>query len=144
MPLAPFTTLGIGGEAEWLITPMGHGDLLTALDLCRTHGVPWHVLGGGSNVLIDDAGVPGAVIMPRGVCFEYVTVSGEHIVAGGAARVPKVLQQAADWGLGGLEPLAGIPGRLAGAVVGNAGGRHGDIGSAVSAVVFAVVIVGPP
>ena len=135
VPLAPFTTLGIGGEAEWLITPMGHGDLLTALDTCRRHGVPWRVLGGGSNLLIDDLGVAGAVITPLGVCFEYLTVSGERIVAGGAATLPKVLQQAADWGLSGLESLAGIPGRLAGAVVGNAGGRHGDIGSEVSAVV---------
>lgn len=134
-PLAPFTTLGVGGEAEWLITPVAHGDLALALGLCRKHGVPWRVLGGGSNVLVDDAGVPGAVIMPRGICFEYVTVSGERIVAGGAAKLPKVVQQAADWGLSGLEPLAGIPGTLGGAVVGNAGGRHGDIGSAVTAVV---------
>jgi len=135
VPLAPLTTLGIGGEAEWLVTPTGHGDLTLALDICRRHGVPWRVLGGGSNVLVDDAGVAGAVIMPLGVCFEYLTVSGERMVAGGAAPLPKVLQQAADWGLSGLEPLAGIPGRLAGAVVGNAGGRYGDIGSVVSAVV---------
>lgn len=135
MPLAPVTTLGVGGEAEWLITPTGPADLVQALRLCREHGVPWRVLGGGTNLLVDDGGVSGVVLAPRGICFEYATVAGEQVVAGGALKLAQLLTRAAEWGLSGLEPLAGIPGTLGGAVVGNAGGRHGDIGSVVSAVV---------
>lgn len=135
MPLAPVTTLGVGGEAEWLITPTGPGDLVQALRLCREHGVPWRVLGGGTNLLVYDGGVSGVVLAPRGICFEYATVAGEQVVAGGALNLAQLLTRAAEWGLSGLEPLAGIPGTLGGAVVGNAGGRHGDIGSVVSAVV---------
>jgi UDP-N-acetylmuramate dehydrogenase len=129
------TTLGVGGQAEWLITPTNPSDLVQALRLCREHGVPWRVLGGGTNLLVDDGGVAGAVLAPRGVCFEYVTVAGQHVVAGAAVRLPQLLQQAGEWGLTGLEPLAGVPGTLGGAVVGNAGGRHGDTGSVTSAVV---------
>jgi UDP-N-acetylmuramate dehydrogenase len=129
------TTLGVGGEAEWLITPTGPADLVQALRLCREHGVPWRVLGGGTNLLVDDGGVSGVVLAPRGICFEYATVAGEQVVAGGALKLAQLLTRAAEWGLSGLEPLAGIPGTLGGAVVGNAGGRHGDIGSVVSAVV---------
>lgn len=135
VPLAPVTTLGVGGEAEWLITPTGPADLVQALRLCREHGVPWRVLGGGTNLLVDDGGVSGVVLAPRGICFEYATVAGEQVVAGGALKLAQLLTRAAEWGLSGLEPLAGIPGTLGGAVVGNAGGRHGDIGSVVSAVV---------
>jgi len=135
VPLAPVTTLGVGGEAEWLITPTGPGDLVQALRLCREHGVPWRVLGGGTNLLVYDGGVSGVVLAPRGICFEYATVAGEQVVAGGALNLAQLLTRAAEWGLSGLEPLAGIPGTLGGAVVGNAGGRHGDIGSVVSAVV---------
>lgn len=127
--------MGVGGEAEWLIVPVGGAELRLALELCHRHGVPWRVLGGGSNLLVDDAGVAGVVLMPRGVCFEYLTVSGRRVVAGGAVRLARLLGQTARWGLSGLEPLAGVPGRLAGAVVGNAGGRCGDIGSRVTAVV---------
>jgi UDP-N-acetylmuramate dehydrogenase len=129
------TTLGVGGDAEWLVTATDPKDVVQTLGLCREHGVPWRVLGGGSNLLIDDGGVAGVVLAPRGICFEYVTVAGERVVAGAAVRLHRLLTQAAEWGLSGLEPLAGVPGTLGGAVVGNAGGRHGDIGSAVSAVV---------
>jgi UDP-N-acetylmuramate dehydrogenase len=129
------TTLGVGGEAEWLITATSPKDVVQVLRLCREHEVRWRVLGGGSNLLVDDGGVGGVVLAPRGVCFEYVTVAGERVVAGAAVRLPRLLAQAAEWGLSGLEPLAGIPGTLGGAVVGNAGGRHGTIGSVVSAVV---------
>ncbi len=134
MPLAPHTTLGIGGEAEWLCTPVDHGDLALALRLCHRHGVPWRVLGGGSNLVVADEGVRGMVLMPRGVCFGYLTVSGVRVVAGAAVKLARLLRRATDWGLAGLEGLAGIPGRLGGAVVGNAGGRWGDIGPLVAGV----------
>jgi len=93
------------------------------------------VLGGGSNVLIDDAGVAGAVLMPRGAYSESVRVSGDRVVAGSALALSVLLSTCAEAGLSGLESLAGIPGTVGGAVVGNAGGRHGDIGSVVAAVV---------
>ena len=73
--------------------------------------------------------------MLGGPDFESVTVTGTRVMAGASAKLAKLLQQAANRGLAGVEGLAGIPGTVGGAVVGNAGGRWGEMGAAVSAVV---------
>ena len=66
VPLAPLTTFRVGGPAEWLIETRSSDEIETALALARASRVPVTMLGGGSNVLVADAGVRGLVIRPRG------------------------------------------------------------------------------
>jgi len=64
-PLAPLTTFGVGGAADWLVEPRSVDALQAVLRLAADHAVPVAVLGGGSNVLVSDAGVRGLVVRPR-------------------------------------------------------------------------------
>jgi UDP-N-acetylmuramate dehydrogenase len=128
--LAPLTTWRIGGEAELFVAPRTREELADVLaDLWRT-GQPWRMLGGGSNLLIGDRGVRGAVLSLRRL--QRIAVDGFRLTAEAGAPLHGVVRAAASAGLTGAEPLAGIPGTLGGAVFGNAGGRHGDVGSLVT------------
>ena len=66
VPLAPFTTFRVGGPAEWFLETRSSDEIVSAVTLARRAGLPVTMLGGGSNVLIADAGVRGLVIRPRG------------------------------------------------------------------------------
>jgi len=88
-------------------------------------GVPWRLIGGGSNLLVADRGVRGAVISLRRL--RRVERRGPRVVAEAGAQLHGLVRFAERQGLSGAEPLAGIPGHLGGAVFGNAGGRHGAI-----------------
>jgi len=128
--LAPLTTWRIGGEAELFVAPRTRGELsLVLADLWRT-GQPWRMIGGGSNLLVGDRGVRGAVLSLREL--RGVSRDGFELTAEAGAQLHRVVRFAASAGLTGTEPLAGIPGTIGGAVFGNAGGRHGDIGSLVT------------
>ena len=66
VPLAPLTTFRVGGPADWFFETRTSDEIVTALRLAHAAGVPVTLLGGGSNVLVSDAGVRGLVIRPRG------------------------------------------------------------------------------
>jgi len=132
-PLAPYTTWRIGGPAELLATPADRDDLLRAVRWAARSGVPWRVLGNGSNLLVHDAGVRGLVIRLRKVLDE-VRIDGRHLDAGAGALFPLVANQAAAAGLAGIEFGAGIPGTIGGAVVMNAGWHEHEIGNFVELV----------
>lgn len=127
VPLGPRTTWGIGGPAEVLLEPASVEQLHDALEQLRAIGMPWRILGGGSNLLVSDGGVRGAVLSLRRI--DSLRREGETIVADAGAHLHEVVRFAAEEGLSGAEKLAGIPGTVGGALFGNAGGRHGDIGS---------------
>lgn len=133
-PLADYTWYRLGGKADWLISPTTTEQLQTVLKQCHENSLPVHILGNGSNLLISDEGVRGAVIRPCGDGFNQYRFDGMKLTAGGAADLQRVLQDAVKRGLGGLEALAGIPGTIGGAVKMNAGGRFGDIGTCVHSV----------
>lgn len=128
-PLARFTTLKIGGEADRLCLPARQEELVCLLDRLRDRAEPWFVLGGGSNLLISTRGVKGTVIrltqMTEARLLEDCLVEA---LAG--ARLPHLARYAAARGLSGLEFAVGIPGTVGGAVVMNAGAH----GSSVSEV----------
>ena len=67
LPLAPLTTFRVGGPADWLVEPRGSAEIVTALQIAHAAGVPVTLLGGGSNVLVADAGIRGLVLRPRGL-----------------------------------------------------------------------------
>jgi UDP-N-acetylmuramate dehydrogenase len=134
VPLAPYTWLKIGGPAQLLIEPHNVDELQTVIRRCYEQQVPVRMLGGGSNLLIPDSGVSGAVIRIVGEAFSDVSIQGQRVRAGGGALLSHVISASVAAGLAGLETLVGIPGTVGGALHGNAGTRHGDIGQFLSAV----------
>jgi len=132
IPLAPFTSFDIGGPARYLAEAADTDQLREALRLARERGLPFSILGGGTNLLVSDSGFEGLVI--RLTCAALRRL-GDGIEAEAGADLTGLVHQAATWGLSGLESLAGIPGLVGGAVRGNAGAYGGCIGDACSFVV---------
>lgn len=127
-PLAGRTWLQIGGPAEYLASPRSVDELKDLVTRCREESTPIRVLGGGSNLLIRDAGVKGVVVDLSNECFSEVKANGQTLTVGGGANLASVISEAVRLGLGGLDALVGIPGSIGGALHGNSGGRGGDIG----------------
>jgi len=127
-PLAPYTWFQLGGPAEFFCEPRSTDELAAVVKRCRQENLPIRLLGGGSNVLVRDQGVPGMVVRLGESVFTGITASKNGVVAGGGARLGHVISSAVREGLAGLETLVGIPGTVGGALHGNAGGRGGDIG----------------
>jgi UDP-N-acetylmuramate dehydrogenase len=130
--LAPLTTFRVGGPADWLVETKSSEEIITALKIAHSHRVPTTVLGGGSNVLIGDAGVRGLVIRPRG--GSIVRVDPTHVRADAAVTINGLVRWTVGRGCSGIEAWAGTPGTVGGAIFGNAhfGGRL--IGSLVNEV----------
>lgn len=125
-PLSSHTTWKIGGPADVLIVPASDEELEAALRLCAAREVPWTVLGRGSNTLVSDKGVRGAVIKLGGG-FDEVRFDGETVTAGASYSFIKLSVMAGKEGLTGLEYAGGIPGSVGGAVYMNAGAHGSDI-----------------
>lgn len=132
-PLAPYTTWKIGGPAEVLATPADVDDLAGALRFAAEHGIPWRVLGNGSNLLVRDEGVRGLVLRIRRT-LDRLVVDRPSIEADAGASFPAVANTAAEEGLAGLEFAAGIPGTVGGAIVMNAGWHEHETGGLVTRV----------
>ena len=135
VPLGPHTWLGIGGPAQYFIEPDTPEQLAEVARRCRQNDVPLRVLGAGSNLLIDDAGVRGAVVRLRKGAFTEATFQSEGLLrAAAGADMGRLVLRSVREGLGGLECLTGIPGTVGGCLRMNAGGAFGDAGSAVETV----------
>jgi len=132
--LAPFTHLRIGGPAEWLVTPRSPQELSDVLLACSTNGVPLRVLGEGTNVLVRDEGIRGAVLRLSAPCFAEIKVEGRNVKAGGGATLSAVIVQASLHGLAGFETLVGIAATVGGALRCNAGDRTGEIADHVKRI----------
>lgn len=133
-PLARHTWLRLGGPAQYFLTPRTEEELLAIVQTCRQLTIPIHILGSGSNLLVRDEGIRGAVIRVIEPLLSEVRVEGTNVIAGGGTMLSHMITEAVRAGLGGVEHLVGIPGTIAGAVVGNSGGRAGDIGQLASSV----------
>lgn len=129
-PLARFTSSRIGGPAEMLLTAESADDLAEIVSRLWIMDLPFQMLGGGSNVLISDAGVSGMVVLNKARKVEFDTDSKPPTVrAESGSNFGAVARQAAQKGLSGLEWAGGIPGTVGGAVYGNAGAHGGDVAS---------------
>ncbi|MBB3808259.1 UDP-N-acetylmuramate dehydrogenase [Pseudochelatococcus contaminans] len=125
-PLAPLTWFRTGGPAQLLFTPADADDLALFLRHLPVE-VPVLVIGLGSNMLVRDGGVPGAVIR-LGKGFGGIAIEDGHRVrAGAAAADVKVARAAAEAGIDGLAFLRGIPGTVGGALRMNGGAYGGDV-----------------
>ena len=134
-PLAPLTTLELGGPARHLATVADEAGALEALRWAAARSLPVFVLGGGSNVVVSDAGFPGLVIRIalRGVAFES---AGDRVHARVAAGEPwdGVVAETVQRGLAGLECLSGIPGLSGATPIQNVGAYGQDVAETIVSV----------
>ena len=120
-PLAPLTTLRVGGSADRLAAPHSSDELLACLRLAHEAGVAWMVLGNGSDIVVADAGFRGLVIRNRA---RGVWIDETVLIAESGVPLALLVKRATGLGLTGLEFAISIPGSLGGAVWANAG-AHG-------------------
>jgi UDP-N-acetylenolpyruvoylglucosamine reductase len=132
-PMSRHTTWGIGGPAEWYAEPASLEQLSGLLRFARANDLPVFFLGGGSNLLVGDRGLDGFVVRLKGV-FEQVEFGSSSMRAKAGVYLPTLIKQCAERGLGGAEPLVGVPGTVGGALVMNAGTRDLEIGRIVQSV----------
>ena len=128
VPLAPYTSARVGGPADVLITVRRSRELALVARRLWDWEIPFIVLGGGSNVLVADAGVRGVVVLNRAKQVSFDLANAVAWAESGA-NLGSLARRAAQQGLAGLEWAAGIPGTVGGAVVGNAGAHGGDTAS---------------
>ncbi len=130
-PLAPLTTMKIGGACDRLVTVIGEKELLTAVDSCRSAGIPYFILGRGSNLLVSSKGYRGCVInLAPGE--SPVFINGNEVTAWAGASLQRVCMLARDNSLAGLEFAYGIPGSVGGALFMNAGAYGGEMKDVVT------------
>lgn len=120
-PMSLHTTFRIGGPAQYWIEPRTEAAFSEIVRYLRSAAVPIRVIGRGSNLLVRDGGIRGAVIHPAKGEFEEVKHEGDCLIAGVGARLKKVASAARNACLGGFEWMEGIPGNIGGAVRMNAG-----------------------
>ncbi len=138
-PLRRHTTFRIGGPAKIFVEPRDEADLKMLLRLAKRGKITCLVLGAGSNILASDHGVNAAVIRLSSAYFKKISVSGLRMHIGAGCALSNALAWSQKRGLAGLECLAGIPGTVGGALVGNAG--RGNAGSWISDVVESVRVM---
>ncbi len=117
-PLAPLTTFKVGGPAEWLVDLHGSEALREAVAIAKDAGLPVTALGGGSNVLVADAGIRGIVIRVHGGDVRALDASVVRADAG--VTINGLVRWTINRGIAGLEAWAGTPGTVGGAIYGNA------------------------
>jgi UDP-N-acetylmuramate dehydrogenase len=133
--LAPYTTMKVGGPAQYLATVNTTAQLIKLVRWARSIELPYFILGGGSNMLISDAGIRGLVIHnrcrqvrvdePR--CCDFPKDERPYLVAESGALMAGVARHSVREGLTGLEWAVSVPGTVGGAVVGNAGAHGGEV-----------------
>ena len=120
VPLAPLTTLQIGGSARYYVVPNSVDDVVAIYDHANRIGLPVYLLGKGSNLLINDAGIDG-IVLHLSPAFAYHYLTETQITVGGSMTMPKLARIAADIGSSGFEWMIGVPGSVGAGVAINAG-----------------------
>jgi len=133
-PLAKRTWYGLGGPADYFIRPKTTEQLREIVERCNANKIRIYVMGFGSNLLIGDDGLRGAVIKLEVEQFAQIKYEAQDVTAWAGAELSKLVLTCVEKGLSGIEALTGIPGSVGGAVKMNAGGNFGDFGSAVDSV----------
>ncbi len=128
IPLARYTAARVGGPADLFLEVHSADELAEAVGRIWETGLPYFILGGGSNILVSDHGVRGVVVLNRARAVRFNDKSKPVTIwAESGANLGLVARQAAGRGLSGLEWAAGIPGTIGGAVFGNAGAHSADM-----------------
>ena len=128
-PMSLHTSFKIGGAADIFIFVCSALELSKVLKMCGELNIPYFIIGKGSNLLVSDLGIEGAVISLADM--NGVEVKGEEIICGAGAALSDVCRAALDNSLTGLEFAYGIPGSIGGAVYMNAGAYGGEMSAVV-------------
>ncbi|MFA7636496.1 MAG: UDP-N-acetylmuramate dehydrogenase [Monoglobales bacterium] len=131
-PMSRHTTFKIGGNADYYITPESVDELAGILRQLKEHSVPHMVVGNGSNLLVSDDGIEGAVISTEKIT--NITVTGNEIYADAGAKLSALASEATKNSLSGLEFAAGIPGSVGGGIYMNAGAYDGELKDTINFV----------
>ncbi len=131
-PLAQLSTFKIGGNAQYFVELETRDEVEAAWAWAREHRLPVTVLGGGSNILINDEGVKGLVVKVHNSKLEF---ADEKIICGASVQVWDLAEAALEKSLSGIEWSIGIPGSMGGAIRGNAGAHGGSFDKVVESVV---------
>lgn len=124
--LKKHTTYGIGGPADLMIFPKSKQDLIKVIEIINENKIQLTILGSGSNVLVSDNGIRGAVISLKN-SLKQVEVDDNILYAECGTMLGKIVKHAVKNNLIGLENLNGVPGTLGGALIMNAGAWGGEI-----------------
>ena len=135
-PMRRHTTMLVGGPAQYWVEPHTSTAFAKAVNFFKERGVPVRVVGRGSNLLVRDGGIRGAVIHPAKGEFGEVTVDGDLVTAGAGVRFKKVASAAQAAGIGGFEWMEGIPGNVGGGLRMNAGAMGTETFDQVVSVTF--------
>lgn len=134
-PMSRHTTFRIGGTVDRFLTVESEEQLIALLRILENENIPWQVLGNGSNLLVSDKGIRGAVLTLGGVFAEIELLpDGKTVRAGAAAPLSSLCAFARDKGLSGLEFAWGIPGSVGGAAYMNAGAYGGEMKDVIRSV----------
>lgn len=139
-PMHRHTYYHIGGPADAMVRPDTTASLIALIKWCFNSGIPYRVMGNGSNVLVKDGGIRGVVI-DLGACANHITVCDSagkevRVNAGAGVKLQRLCRYALDRGLGGMNFALGIPGTVGGALRMNAGTVSGSMADVVKAVRF--------
>jgi UDP-N-acetylmuramate dehydrogenase len=133
VPLAGYTRFGIGGAADWLVDAASVAAFTAALEIARQAGMAWTVVGGGTNLVVSDAGFRGMALRYRAATIH---AEGTRVSVEAGAELQALVDFTAARGLKGLETLAGIPGWVGAAIYGNAGAYGHSISERVVRVEY--------
>jgi UDP-N-acetylmuramate dehydrogenase len=125
-PMSEHTSFKTGGKADLLVLPASASQLKNALRLLYAYDVPYIVVGRGTNILVGDSGIRGAVVKIADA-YDEISIKGDLLTAESGAALNSIVKAGHEHGLVGLEFLAGIPGSVGGAVVMNAGAYGGEV-----------------
>ncbi len=139
-PMARHTSLRVGGPAEAFFAPANPIALIAMIDWCRHWNVPYQIIGGGTNLLVTDAGIEGVVIS-LGRAFNRIAIEKRAadsvtVSALAGAKTGTLCSFALKEGLAGMNFALGVYGTIGGAIMMNAGTRYGEISEVLAAVTF--------
>ena len=133
-PMNKHTSFKVGGPARYFVKAESLDDLKKALDLAREKGLPYFILGNGTNLLVSDKGFDGLVITLAGEFSEIQDLGNGAFKVGAATPLGRFARTAMKLGFAGIHKLAGIPGTLGGAIYMNAGAYGQEIGTCCTQV----------
>lgn len=132
-PMSRHTTFRVGGPADFFVTPKAKEEVRDVIRICKEAGMPYYIIGNGSNLLVSDAGYRGVIVQIYKEMNE-VKVEGDLVKAQAGALLSGIAAKALAAELTGFEFASGIPGTIGGACVMNAGAYGGEMKDVLESV----------